>query len=123
MVNAAVNGGVPWVRVNLPEQGNQVNVKYDVDHRPAYLPGMLKDKPYGVRGVLEMARMTGPTSSTTAGKTSTTSLIAATSAMKTSEAETDPFAQIPGFSVESIMAGILVGIAALAILRKRTVKH
>ncbi|MBC8274101.1 MAG: hypothetical protein H8E40_03940 [Chloroflexi bacterium] len=57
MVNAAVNGGVPWVRVNLPEQGNHVNKTYDADHQPVYLPGELKDKPWSVRAVLEMARM------------------------------------------------------------------
>jgi len=34
IVDAAVKGGVPWVRVNLPEQSNPVNVRYDVDDRP-----------------------------------------------------------------------------------------
>ena len=28
IVNAAVQGGVPWVRVNLPEHGNLVNATY-----------------------------------------------------------------------------------------------
>ncbi|MGD8554532.1 MAG: hypothetical protein PVJ07_00575 [Anaerolineales bacterium] len=57
MVNAAVAGGVPWVRVNLPEQGNPVNATYDMQNRPFYLPGELADAQWGVRAVLEMARM------------------------------------------------------------------
>ena len=57
MVNAAVDGGVPWVRVNLPEQGNQVNKTYDADHQPVYLPGELKDRPWSTRAVLKMARI------------------------------------------------------------------
>jgi hypothetical protein len=57
IVNAAVAGGVPWVRVNLPEQGNTVNATFDMDHPPVYLPGTLKEKPWVVRAVLEMARM------------------------------------------------------------------
>jgi len=57
MVNAAVAGGVPWVLVNLPEHGNQVNATYDADNQPLHLPGELADKPWGVRPVLEMARM------------------------------------------------------------------
>jgi hypothetical protein len=55
MVNAAVEGGVPWVRVNFPEQGNFVNATYDYNNRPLPLPGELKDQPYAVRAVLEMA--------------------------------------------------------------------
>jgi hypothetical protein len=57
IVNAAVAGGVPWVRVNLSEQGNPVNATFDREHPPAYLPGALKDKPWAVRAILEMARM------------------------------------------------------------------
>jgi hypothetical protein len=57
IVNAAVVGGVPWVRVNLPEQGNPINATYDADHPPVFLPGELADKPWGVRAILEMARM------------------------------------------------------------------
>jgi hypothetical protein len=52
-----MTGGVPWVRVNLPEQGNAVNATYDADHPPVFLPGRLADKPWAVRAVLEMARM------------------------------------------------------------------
>lgn len=55
IVNAAVAGGVPWVRVNLPPQGNAVNATYDVDDPLVYLPGKLADKPWAVRAVLEMA--------------------------------------------------------------------
>ncbi len=55
IVNAAVSGGVPWVRVNLSPQGNAVNATYDVDHPPVYLPGKLADNLWAVRAVLEMA--------------------------------------------------------------------
>lgn len=57
MVNAAVAGGVPWVRMNLPEQGNPVNETFGLDHFPTFLPGFLADQPWAVRAVLEMARM------------------------------------------------------------------
>lgn len=57
IVNVAVEGGVPWVRVNLEEQGNPVNATYDFDHRPVFLPGELADRPWAVRAVIEMARM------------------------------------------------------------------
>jgi len=50
-----VTGGVPWVRVNLPPQGNAVNATYAVDHPPNYLPGKLADQPWAVRAVLKMA--------------------------------------------------------------------
>jgi hypothetical protein len=57
IVKVAIEAGVPWVRVNLPEQGNQVNVTYSMDHAPVYLPGMLADRPWSVLAILEMARM------------------------------------------------------------------
>lgn len=57
IVNIAVTGGVPWVRINLPEQNNLVNAKYTIEHPPVYLPGMLADKPWSVRAILEMAGM------------------------------------------------------------------
>ena len=57
IVNAAVDGGVPWVRVNLPAQGNSVNATYDVDTMPVFLPGKLADSPWIVQAVLEMARI------------------------------------------------------------------
>ncbi len=55
MVNAAVAGGVPWVRVNLPPQGNAINAVYDVGNPPTYLPGRLSNQPWAVRAILEMA--------------------------------------------------------------------
>ncbi len=56
MVNAAIDGGVPWVRVNLPEQGNPVNAKCDQENLPAFIPGELNANPMiPVRAVLEMA--------------------------------------------------------------------
>ena len=55
IVNAAIEGGVPWVRVNLAGQGNAVNEKYDADRQPVYIPGGLNDDPMiPVRAVLEM---------------------------------------------------------------------
>ncbi|MFC2078958.1 alpha/beta hydrolase family protein [Candidatus Bipolaricaulota bacterium] len=57
IVNAAVSGGVPWVRVNFQSQGNAVNATYDADHPPIYLPGKLADQPWAVRAILEMAAM------------------------------------------------------------------
>ncbi|MEW5826670.1 MAG: hypothetical protein AB1778_07545 [Candidatus Bipolaricaulota bacterium] len=55
MVNAAVAGGVPWVRVNLQPQGNAPNATYDAETAPTYLPGHLADESWSVRAVLEMA--------------------------------------------------------------------
>jgi hypothetical protein len=57
IVNAAVAGGVPWVRVNLPEQGNAVNATYDEINRPFFLQGWLADRPWAARAIIEMARM------------------------------------------------------------------
>ncbi len=57
IVNAAVKGGVPWVRVNLSQFGNQVNATYDVDNMPDFLPGFLADRPWVVLAIIEMARM------------------------------------------------------------------
>ncbi|MBD3235686.1 MAG: hypothetical protein GF330_03170 [Candidatus Eisenbacteria bacterium] len=56
MVNAAVAGGVPWVRVNLAEHGNAVGATYGVDRHPVYLPGFLADDVWDVRAIIEMAR-------------------------------------------------------------------
>lgn len=55
IVNVAVAGDVPWVRVNLPPQGNAANATYDVDNPPTFLPGRLADQPWAVRAILEMA--------------------------------------------------------------------
>jgi hypothetical protein len=57
MVNAAVNGGVPWVRVNLPPQGNPVNATYDAEHMPVFLPDKLADRPWSVQAILEMVNI------------------------------------------------------------------
>ena len=57
MVNAAVDGGVPWVRVNLAKEGNPVNSKYDAGKLPRFIPGMLNNLPlYSAEAVLELAR-------------------------------------------------------------------
>ncbi len=45
LVNAAVDGGVPWVRVNLLAQGNAVNARYGPGQRPTLLPGRMEDHP------------------------------------------------------------------------------
>jgi len=55
LVNAAIAGGVPWVRINLAEHGNEVGATYGVENKPMYLPGKLSDQPWGARAVLEMA--------------------------------------------------------------------
>jgi hypothetical protein len=57
MINAAVTGGVLWVRANLAEQGNVINSTYDADNQPVHLPARLADSPWAVLAVLEMARM------------------------------------------------------------------
>ena len=57
IVNAAVQGGVPWVRVNLAQHGNPINAIYDYDNPPLYLAGELKDQLWGAMAVLEMVRM------------------------------------------------------------------
>ena len=43
--NAAVAGGVPWVRVNLAAQGNRVGATYDVGTPPRWIPGRMVDHP------------------------------------------------------------------------------
>lgn len=57
MVNAAVAGGVPWVRVNLEAQGNPINATYSFDEKPFYLPGYLAEQPWSVRAILEMVNL------------------------------------------------------------------
>ena len=57
MVNAAIAGGVPWVRVNLEEQGNTLNATYDLNNRPTFVPGGSAKEDAYARGILEMARM------------------------------------------------------------------
>jgi hypothetical protein len=55
IVNAAVSGGVPWVRVNLENNHNSENATYDRDTPPNWLTGQLSDAHYAVGAVLEMA--------------------------------------------------------------------
>ncbi len=57
IVNAAVAGGVPWVRVNLSQQGNAINASYDSENMPIFLPGQLADRPWIVFAIIEMAIM------------------------------------------------------------------
>ncbi|MCK4413849.1 MAG: hypothetical protein KAY32_09910 [Candidatus Eisenbacteria sp.] len=57
IVNAAVAGGVPWVRVNMEEHGNPINATYSESDSPVYLPGELADQTWDVRAILEMARL------------------------------------------------------------------
>ncbi len=57
IVNAAVVGGVPWVRVNLSQQGNLINATYGAEAMPMFLPGELADKPWAVWAILEMTQM------------------------------------------------------------------
>ncbi len=55
LVNAAIDGGVPWVRVNLPDQGNGVNETYDAERLPRLLSGGMNDHPRAwVRAVREL---------------------------------------------------------------------
>lgn len=57
IVNAALDGGAPWVRVNLSEQGNPVNARCAVDKMPVFIPGELNNNPLlPVAAVIEMAR-------------------------------------------------------------------
>ena len=57
MVQAALDGGVPWVRVNLELHGNPINAAFGPENEPAFLPGLLADQPWEVRAIIEMARM------------------------------------------------------------------
>ncbi len=58
IVNAAIEGGVPWVRVNLPEQGNALGAAYEYGSMPTFIPGTVAEGPHwAARAVIEMARM------------------------------------------------------------------
>ena len=55
MNNAAMEGGVPWVRINGEDVGNPINQVYPLDDPsrwPRWLPGRLRDQPGGWHGVL-----------------------------------------------------------------------
>jgi hypothetical protein len=57
MVNAALDGGVPWVRVNLEAHENPINQGCDQANPPIFIPGELNANPMiPVQAVLEMAR-------------------------------------------------------------------
>lgn len=45
MVNAAVVGGVPWVRVNLPPQGNPINSIWPIESPPCWIPARMTEHP------------------------------------------------------------------------------
>jgi dienelactone hydrolase len=45
LVNAALDGGVPWVQVNLSAHGNEPNARYGAEHRPVLLEGAMSDHP------------------------------------------------------------------------------
>ena len=56
LVAAALDGGVPWVRVNLPEQSNPVGARFDAQQRPHLVPGSMEEHPdLWVRAVAELA--------------------------------------------------------------------
>lgn len=56
IVNAAIDGGVPWVRVNPPLHGNPINEKCDLDRMPNFIDGELNNNPMiPVYAVIELA--------------------------------------------------------------------
>jgi len=58
MVNAAIDGTAPWVRMNPSSVGNGVNEKFGPDHRPLTYTGSLQTNPTAKRdAILEMAAM------------------------------------------------------------------
>ena len=60
LTNQAVKSGVPWVRLNPPEQGNPVNATFTPEHPPRFLPGSMADHPrLWIEAVREMVAM-GP---------------------------------------------------------------
>lgn len=61
MVNAAVHGGVPWVRVNLPAQANRPNTTYSQQRSPRWLKGTMSEHPRAwTEAVLELSRPGAP---------------------------------------------------------------
>lgn len=45
LVNAAIDGGVPWVRVNPAACGNPVNQRWSAASPPRWLPGKMEEHP------------------------------------------------------------------------------
>lgn len=61
MNESAINGGVPWVRINGSDMGNPINELYE-DSEPAWLPGRMVDSPdLDLSYIIEMARRSGAT--------------------------------------------------------------
>ncbi len=59
MNEAAITGGVPWVRINGSDMGNPINELYE-NREPAWLPGRMADYPeLDVSYIVEMARRSG----------------------------------------------------------------
>ncbi len=59
MNEAAITGGVPWVRINGSDMGNPINELYE-DREPAWLPGRMADyRDLDVSYIVEMARRSG----------------------------------------------------------------
>ncbi len=56
LVNAAVAGGVPWVRVNLAAQGNPLNRIFPPQQPPTWIPGSMAAHPeLWVQAALDLA--------------------------------------------------------------------
>ena len=69
LVNAAVAGGVPWVRVNLPRQGNPANTAWSMHSPPNWLEGTMSKHPQAwVEAVHELSHP-GPSRAQTYPKT------------------------------------------------------
>ncbi|MBM4055600.1 MAG: hypothetical protein FJ264_13255 [Planctomycetes bacterium] len=57
LVDAAIAGGVPWVRINMREQGNRVNSKYSFKKQPEYLSGSRDESQTYLRAIIELIRL------------------------------------------------------------------
>ena len=56
LVGAALDGGVPWVRVNLAEHGNPAGMRFDTQQRPRLVPDSMEEHPHlWARAVAELA--------------------------------------------------------------------
>lgn len=62
LLNAAVDGGVPWCRINLPAQGNPLGERATRDTPPRWLSGSMEEHPGAwIEAVRELAgRGTSP---------------------------------------------------------------
>ncbi|MCF6148753.1 MAG: hypothetical protein E3K37_08850 [Candidatus Kuenenia sp.] len=59
MVDAAIAGGAPWVRINMQEQGNRVNSIYSFKKQPEYLSGSYDEAQTYLRAIIELIRIAG----------------------------------------------------------------